>query len=44
MRQHQENALAIANWLKEQEKVKEVYYIGLDNFPGKDVVDKQSSG
>jgi cystathionine gamma-synthase len=44
MKQHQENALAIANWMTKQEKIKEVYYIGLDDFPGKEIVDKQSSG
>jgi cystathionine gamma-synthase len=44
MKQHQENAITIAEWLKKQTKVKEVYYIGLDEFASKDIVDKQSRG
>ncbi len=44
MKQHQTNAIAIANWMKTQPKIKEVYYIGLDDFEGKDIVDKQSRG
>lgn len=44
MKQHQENAIIIAEWLKKHTKVKEVYYIGLDDFASKDIVDKQSSG
>ena len=40
----QENALAIANWLKTQPKVKKVYYVGLPEHPGYDVNKKQSRG
>jgi cystathionine gamma-synthase len=44
MKQHQSNAIAIANWMKTQDKIIEVYYIGLDDFKGKEIVDKQSKG
>ncbi|MFA9466961.1 MAG: PLP-dependent aspartate aminotransferase family protein [Velocimicrobium sp.] len=44
MKQHQSNAIAIASWLKKQPKIKEVYYIGLEEFVGKEIVDKQSKG
>ena len=40
----QANALAIAKWLKEQEKVTKVYYIGLPEHPGYDVNLKQARG
>jgi cystathionine gamma-synthase len=44
MKQHQANSLAIANWLKKQPKVQEVYYIGLDDFADKEIVDRQCQG
>ena len=44
MERAQENALAIANWLKTQPKVKKVYYVGLPEHPGYDVNRKQSRG
>lgn len=44
MEQHQKNALEIAEWLKQQPKVREVYYIGLPNRPDKDLIDRQCSG
>jgi cystathionine gamma-synthase len=44
MKQHQENAMTIATWLQKQSKVKEVYYIGLTDFEGKNIVDKQCTG
>lgn len=44
MEQHQKNALAIAEWLKTQPKVKEVYYIGLPERPDKELIDRQCSG
>lgn len=44
MERAQENALAIANWLKTHPKVKKVYYVGLPEHPGYDVNHKQSRG
>lgn len=44
MERAQENALAIANWLKTQPKVKKVYYVGLPEHPGYEVNRKQSRG
>ena len=44
MERAQENALAIAVWLKTQPKVKKVYYVGLPEHPGYDVNRKQSRG
>ncbi|MCM1040244.1 MAG: PLP-dependent aspartate aminotransferase family protein [Roseburia sp.] len=44
MEKHQENALAIAGWLKTQAKVKEVRYIGLDEHPGREITERQSRG
>ena len=44
MERAQENALAIANWLKTQPKVSQVYYVGLPEHPGYDVNRKQSRG
>ncbi len=44
MERAQQNALAIANWLKTQSKVKKVYYVGLSEHPGYAVNQKQSRG
>ena len=44
MEKHQENALAIAQWLTKQPKVKEVFYTGLKDHPGYDVSQKQCRG
>lgn len=44
MERAQENALAIARWLKQQPKVKKVYYVGLPEHPGYEVNQKQSRG
>ena len=44
MERAQENALAIAQWLKTQPKVKKVYYVGLPEHPGYDINRKQSRG
>ena len=44
MERAQENALAIANWLKTQEKVAKVYYVGLPEHPGYAVNASQSRG
>ena len=44
MERAQENALAIANWLKEQKCVTRVYYVGLPEHPGYEVNARQSRG
>lgn len=44
MDKHQENALQIAQWLREQPKVREVRYIGLEDHPEKEIVRKQCRG
>ena len=44
MERAQENALAIAKWLKEQPQVTKVYYVGLPDHPGYAVNQKQSRG
>ena len=44
MEKHQENALAIAQWLTTQPRVKEVFYIGLKEHPSYAVTQKQCSG
>lgn len=44
MERQQSNAMVIARWLKEQEKIKKVYYVGLPDHPGYEINKKQSSG
>ena len=44
MDKHQENALAIAKWLRTQPKVREVRYIGLEDHAGRDIIRRQSRG
>ena len=44
MERAQENALAIANWLKQQKNVTKVYYVGLPEHPGYAVNASQSRG
>ena len=44
MERAQENALAIAAWLKSQENVTKVYYVGLPEHPGYGVNASQSRG
>ena len=44
MERAQENALAIANWLKQQDTVTKVYYVGLPEHPGYEVNARQSRG
>ena len=44
MERAQENALAIANWLKTQPNVTKVYYVGLPEHPGHAVNASQSRG
>ncbi len=44
MEKHEQNALAIAKWLKLQKKVKKVYYIGLPEHESYEVIQKQCKG
>jgi cystathionine gamma-synthase len=44
MERQQENALKIANWLKNHEKVQQVYYVGLPEHPGFEIHKKQARG
>jgi len=40
----QENAIAVANWLKAQEEIAEVHYVGLEGSEGYEINKSQSSG
>ena len=44
MRQHQTNALKVAQWLQSHPRVTNVYYPGLPGHPGKDIQDAQADG
>ncbi len=44
MRQHEANATAVANFLKEQAIVKRVFYPGLKTHPGHEIAKKQMKG
>lgn len=44
MEKQQQNAIKIANWLKEQREVEKVYYVGLPEHEGYDISAKQSTG
>jgi len=44
MRQHEENARAIANHLNKHQTVKRVYYPGLPTHPGHDIAKRQMKG
>lgn len=44
MEKQQQNALEIARWLKEQDKIVQVYYVGLPEHPGYEINKKQSRG
>lgn len=44
MEAQQKNALAIAAWLEQQDRVTSVYYIGLSSHPGYEINKKQASG
>lgn len=44
MEQHQRNALEIARWLQKQPAVWEVYYIGLEERPDRELILRQCSG
>lgn len=40
----QENAIAIAKWLKQQDEIEDVYYVGLEDSDGYEINKSQSSG
>ncbi len=44
MKAHSEGAMKIARWLREQKRVKAVYYPGLEDHPGHAVCGEQASG
>ena len=44
MRQHEENAFAVASFLKEHPKVKRVFYPGLISHPGHEIAQRQMKG
>lgn len=44
MEKHQENAKKVAVWLCEEPKIKNVYYVGLQNHIGYEISKRQSTG
>ncbi len=44
MRQHERNAIKVANYLKKHPKVKRVFYPGLDSHPGHEIAKRQMKG
>ena len=44
MEKSSENAMKIAQWMKEQEKIEEVFYVGLPEHPGYEINKKQARG
>jgi len=44
MDKHSENAMKVAAWLRTQEKVKKVYYVGFEDHEGYDITKKQTTG
>jgi cystathionine beta-lyase/cystathionine gamma-synthase len=44
MKQHEQNAMAVAKFLEKHPKVKKVYYPGLENHPTHAIAKKQMSG
>ncbi len=44
MRQHEENAIAVAGYLKKHPAVKRVFYPGLDSHPGHEIARRQMKG
>lgn len=44
MKQHEANAFAVANYLKEHSAVKRVLYPGLESHPGHDIAKRQMKG
>jgi cystathionine beta-lyase/cystathionine gamma-synthase len=44
MRQHNENAMQIANYLKDKEYIKKIYYPGLEDHPQHELAKRQMTG
>lgn len=44
MEKHNENAFKVANWLRTQQKVKKVYYVGFRDHKDYEVTKKQTTG
>jgi cystathionine gamma-synthase len=44
MEKQQENAGILARWLQKQEKIRQVFYVGLPEHPGYEVNQKQARG
>ncbi|MCL1995993.1 MAG: PLP-dependent aspartate aminotransferase family protein [Defluviitaleaceae bacterium] len=44
MERAQQNAMELAQWMTTHPKIKNVYYTGLPNHPGYDIMKKQASG
>ncbi len=44
MERHAENTMKVAHWLRAQEKVKKIFYVGFEDHPGYDIMKKQCSG
>lgn len=44
LEKQQENALKVAKWLKQHEKVQKVYYVGLPEHEGYEISKRQASG
>lgn len=44
MERQQENAMKIAQWLKQNDRVEKVYYVGLPEHPGYEINKKQARG
>lgn len=44
MNKHSENAMKVAKWLREQPKVKEVYYVGFEDHKDIEITRKQTTG
>ena len=42
MERHNENAMKVANWLRKQEKVTKVFYVGFEDHPGYETTKKQT--
>lgn len=44
MERHNENAMKVANWLRNHPKVEKVYYVGFEDHDGYEITKKQTSG
>jgi cystathionine gamma-lyase len=44
MRQHEQNAIRVAEFLEQEHKVEKVFFPGLKNHPGHDIAKRQMSG